>query len=164
MRCCGAGKHSVRSHTAKGADMLKRTALLVVVMMCVLASAGLAAGQDNVQKYFNDAAREVKAAADPSQKREILDNKIEDMSKALGTVRNSRLVSQADREGLDRLGASLQEKRDELAGTNGYTRVADDQLNAFSDYVVQDMEQADSTVTIGVVTALLIIIIIILIV
>jgi septal ring factor EnvC (AmiA/AmiB activator) len=142
--------------------MVKRTALLVVVMMCVLVSAGLAAGQDNVQKYFNDAAREVKAAADPSQKRAILDNKIEDMSKALGTVRNSRLVSQADREGLDRLNASLQEKRDELAGTNGYARVADDQLNAFSDYVVQDMEQADRTITIGVVTALLIVIIIIL--
>jgi septal ring factor EnvC (AmiA/AmiB activator) len=142
--------------------MVKRTALLVVVMMCVLVSAGLAAGQDNVQKYFNDAAREVKAAADPSQKRAILDNKIEDMSKALGTVRNSRLVSQADREGLDRLNASLQEKRDELAGTNGYARVADDQLNSFSDYVVQDMEQADRTITIGVVTALLIVIIIIL--
>jgi hypothetical protein len=133
-------------------------------MMCVLVSAGLAAGQDNVQKYFNDAAREVKAAADPSQKRAILDNKIEDMSKALGTVRNSRLVSQADREGLDRLNASLQEKRDELAGTNGYARVADDQLNSFSDYVVQDMEQADRTITIGVVTALLIVIIIILVV
>jgi septal ring factor EnvC (AmiA/AmiB activator) len=144
--------------------MVKRTALLVVVMMCVLVSAGLAAGQDNVQKYFNDAAREVKAAADPSQKRAILDNKIEDMSKALGTVRNSRLVSQADREGLDRLNASLQEKRDELAGTNGYARVADDQLNSFSDYVVQDMEQADRTITIGVVTALLIVIIIILVV
>jgi septal ring factor EnvC (AmiA/AmiB activator) len=164
MHCCGAGRHSVRSHTAKGADMVKRTALLVVVMMCVLVSAGLAAGQDNVQKYFNDAAREVKAAADPSQKRAILDNKIEDMSKALGTVRNSRLVSQADREGLDRLNASLQEKRDELAGTNGYARVADDQLNSFSDYVVQDMEQADRTITIGVVTALLIVIIIILVV
>ena len=133
-------------------------------MMCALASAALAAGQDNVQKYFSDAAREVKAAADPSQKREILDNKIEEMSKALGAVRNSRLVSQADREGLDRLNASLQEKRDELAGANGYARVSDDQLNAFSDYVVQDMEQADRTITIGVVTALLIVIIIILVV
>ena len=163
MHCCGANNHSVRSHATKGADMVKRTALLVVVMMCVLAYAGLAAGQDNVQKYFNDAACKVKATSDPSQKREILENKIEDMSKALGAVRSSRLVSEADRAGLDRLSASLQEKRDELAGTNGYARVADDQLNAFSDYVVQDMEQADRTITIGVVTALLIIIIIILI-
>lgn len=164
MHCGVAGKHSIRSHTAKGADMFKRTALLVVVMMCVLVSAGLAAGQDHVQKYFNDAACTVKATADPSQKRDILESKIEDMSKAIGTVRNSRLVSEADRAGLDRLAASLQEKRDELAGTNGYARVADDQLNAFGDYVVQDMEQADRTITMGVVTALLIVIIIILIV
>jgi len=143
--------------------MFKRTALRVIIMMCILVYAGLAAGQDNVQKYFNDAACKVKATADPSQKREILNSTFQDMSKALGVVESSPLVSKTDRAGLDRLSASLQEKRDELAGTNGYARVADDQLNAFSDYVVQDMEQADRTITIGVVTALLIVIIIILI-
>ncbi len=131
-------------------------------MMCILVYAGLAVGQDNVQKYFNDAACKVKAATDPSQKREILNDKIEDMAKALGMVRSSPLVSKADRAGLDRFKVALQEKQDELAGTNGYARVADDQLNAFSDYVVQDMEQADKTITMSVVTALLIVIIIIL--
>ena len=142
--------------------MFKRTALRVIIMMCVLVSAGIAVGQDNVQKYFNDAACKVKATSDPSQKREILNNKLQDMSKALDMVQSSRLVSNADRVGLDRLRTSLQEKRDELAGMNGYARVPDEQLNAFSDYVVQDMEQADKTITIGIVTALLIVIIIIL--
>jgi len=163
VRCHGADNLSVLYNTMKGADMFKRTALRVVIMMCILVYAGLAAGQDNVQKYFNDAASKVKATADPSQKREILNSAFQDMSKALGVVESSSLVSKTDRAGLDRLNASLQEKRDELAGTNGYARVADDQLNAFSDYVVQDMEQADQTITIGVVAALLIIIIIILI-
>jgi hypothetical protein len=125
--------------------------------------AGTVLGQGNVQKYFNDAACKVKATTDPSQKREILNNEFQNMSKALGMVRSSPLVSKSDRAGLDRLNASLQEKQDELAGANGYARVADDQLNAFSDYVVQDMEQAAQTITIGVVTALLIVIIIILI-
>ena len=37
-------------------------------------------------------------------------------------------------------------------------------LNDFSNYVVQDMEQADQTITISVVTLLLIIILIVLIV
>ena len=45
-------------------------------MMCVLVYAGIAVGQDNVQKYFNDAACKVKATTDPSQKREILNDKI----------------------------------------------------------------------------------------
>ncbi len=49
-------------------------------------------------------------------------------------------------------------------GSNGYERVADAQLNAFSDYVVQDMEQADKSITISLVAALLIVIIIILLV
>lgn len=131
-------------------------------MMCVLAVAGIAMGQGNVQKYFSDAACKVKATTDPSQKREILNNELQNMAKAMKMVRNSPLVSKTDRAGLDRCRAAIQEKQDELAGINGYARVSDDRLNAFSDYVVQDMEQADRTITISVVTALLIVIIIIL--
>lgn len=163
MRRYGAGDKSSTYYVTKGADMIKRNALRVFIMMCVLVYAGIAMGQDNVQKYFNDAACQVKATADASQKREILNDKLQGMSEALDMVQSSRLVSNADRAGLDRLKASLQEKQDELAGTNGYTRVPDDRLNAFSDYVVQDMEQADRTITISVVAALLIVIIIILI-
>jgi hypothetical protein len=133
-------------------------------MICVLVYAGIAMGQGNVQKCFNDAACKVKATTDPSQKREILSNKLQDMSKALDIVRSSRLVSKADRAGIDRVKVAIQEKQDELAGANGYARVPDDKLNAFSDYVVQDMEQADRTIVISGVTALLIVIIIILIV
>jgi hypothetical protein len=134
------------------------------MMICVLVYAGTALAQDNVREYFNDAACKVKAASEPSQKRDILNNQLQNMSTALDKVRSSPLASDADRAGIDRVKASLQEKQDELAGVNGYTRVSDDQLNAFSDYVVQDMEQADRTITISLVAALLIVIIIILLV
>ncbi len=144
--------------------MFTRTALRVVLIMCVLVYAGVAVGQEKVQHYFNDAACKVKATSDPSQKRETLNNEFQNMSKALDMVRSSALVSTTDRAGIDRVKAALQEKQDELAGTNGFTRVSDDQLNAFSDYVVQDMEQADKTITISLVAALLIVIIIILLV
>jgi len=133
-------------------------------MMCILVYAGIAMGQGNVQKYFNDAACKVKATSDPSQKREILNTRFQDMSKALDIVRSSPLVSKTDRAGIDRLKATLQDKQDELAGINGYARVPDDKLNAFADYVVQDTEQAVETITISVVAALLIIIIIVLVV
>ena len=162
MRCNGTGNQSVLYDATKGADMLKRTALRVMIIMCVLVYAGIAVGQDNVQKYFSDAACKVKATADPSQKRDILNNEFRDMSKALDMVRSMPFVSKADRDGIDRFKATLQDKQDELAGTNGYARVSDAQLNAFSDYVVQDMEQAAHYITISVVTALLIVIIIIL--
>jgi hypothetical protein len=79
-------------------------------------------------------------------------------------VKSSPWISKDEGMGIDRYKAILQEKRDELAGVNGFTRVSDVQLNMFSDYVVQDMEQADQMVTISIVTLLLIIIIIILLV
>ncbi|MBN2183898.1 MAG: hypothetical protein JW746_01070 [Candidatus Krumholzibacteriota bacterium] len=142
--------------------MSKRIAVRAVLMMCVLFYAGTALGQDKIQNYFNDAAIKVKATNDPSQKREILSTKIQNMSTALDKIRDSSFVSESDRAGIDRTRASLKEKQDELAGTNGFKRVSDTRLNAFSDYLVQDMEQADRTITMSVVTALLIVIVIIL--
>jgi len=144
--------------------MLARTVFGVVVMMFVLVQAGLAGGKDDIQKYFNDTASKVKATTDPAEKRAILNKSLQTMSKALDKVQNSPLISKEDRAGIDQFKAALQENQDELTGSNGYERVSDAQLNAFSEYVVQNMEQADRTITISLVTALLIVIIIILLV
>jgi hypothetical protein len=121
-------------------------------------------GQDKVHDYFNDTALKVKATEQPEQKRAILSNNLSEMTRALETARNSSLTSAQDDMKLDRVRAALQEKSDELAGANGFDRVPDNQLNAFATYIVQDMEQADKTISISLVAALLIIIIIILIV
>lgn len=142
--------------------MSKTIIVRVALMMCVLFYAGTALGQDKIQNYFNEAAIKVKATDDPLQKREILNTKIQEMSMALDKIRNSSFVSESDRAGIDRTRTSLKEKENELAGANGFTRVPDSRLNAFSEYLVQDMEQADKTITMSVVTALLIVIIIIL--
>jgi hypothetical protein len=144
--------------------MLARTVFGVVVMMFVLIQAGFAGGKDDIQKYFNDTASKVKATTDPAEKRAILDKSLQTMSKALDKVQKSPLISKEDREGIKKFKATLKENQDELAGSNGFERVPDAQLNAFSDYVVQNMEQADKTITISLVTALLIVIIIILLV
>jgi hypothetical protein len=135
---------------------------MAFVTMFAVVHAGNALGQDNLQKYFNDTACKVKATADPSQKRAILNDGLQNMSKALNRVESLRLISKDDRAGIDRFKITLQERQNELAGSNGYDRVHDEQLNAFSDFVVQDMEQADRTITISLVTLLLIIIIVIL--
>jgi septal ring factor EnvC (AmiA/AmiB activator) len=140
--------------------MFTRTVLGFIFMMFILVQAGNAG---DIQNYFNDTASKVKATTDPAQKRAILDKSLQTMSTALDRVEHSGLISQDDRAGINRLKADLQEKQDELTGSNGYAGVADAQLNAFSDYVVQSMEQADQYITISVVTLLLIIIILILI-
>ena len=146
--------------------MLTRTTLRLMVMALVMTFAlvhvGSALAQDNLQGYFNDTACKVKATTDPAQKYEILNHSLQTMSKALDKVQSSPLISKEDRAGIDRFKAALQEKQDELTGSNGYDRVSDAQLNAFSDYVVQDMEQAAQSITISLVAALLIVIILIL--
>jgi hypothetical protein len=147
----------------KGAAMKSRIGLTSMVMMCVLALPAFGGGKGELQGYFNDAATKAKATADVSQKRQILNESFHTISTALDIVRSLPLVSNDDVAGIDRLKATLQEKQDELAGTNGYARVPDEQLNAFSDYVVQDLEQADQVVTISLVTLLLIVILIVLI-
>ncbi len=131
-------------------------------MMFVLALPVSADGKGDLQKYFSDAANKVKATENPAEKRAILNESFQNMSKALDMAQNSPLISKDDHAGIDRFKAALLEKQNELAGTNGYEQVTDGQLNAFSNYVVQDMEQASGTITISVVTLLLILIIVIL--
>ena len=141
-----------------------KKALHLLVVMGVLGWAGTAMSQDKVHNYLNDTSLKVKAATSPEQKREILTHSLSEMTRAIDTVKGAPLATDQDRANLDRLQVTLQEKSDELVGANGFDRVPDDQLNAFSTYVVQDMEQADKTITVSLVVALLIIIIIILIV
>jgi hypothetical protein len=131
-------------------------------MAMVIAFASVAQGQENISKYFSDTAIKVKATADPIQKREILNSSFENMIKALNAVEGSPLISKDDKIGIARIRSIIKDKQDELAGLNGFERVPDDQLNAYSNFVVQDMEQATETVKISLVALLLIIIIIIL--
>jgi hypothetical protein len=148
----------------KGAIMTARIVCGSIVMMFLLALPANAGGKGELQKYFSDTANKVKATDSPSEKRKILNESFQTMSKALDMVQRSPSLSKDDGVGIDRFKAALQEKQDELAGNNGYVRVSDEQLNAFSDYVVQDTEQADQIITISIVTLLLIIILIVLLV
>jgi len=144
--------------------MFTRIALRLIVMIGALGCAGVALGQDRVHNYFNDTALKVKATESPVEKRVILSKSLGDMTQVIDAVKRAPLTSEQDDINLDRVRATLQEKSDELAGTNGFDPVPDDQLNAFSTYIVQDMEQADKTITVSLVVALLVVIIIILLV
>ena len=123
--------------------MKARTVIGVITMMMVMVLSANAGGKGEIQKYFSNVASKVKAADNATQKREILNESFQSMSKALDIVENSGLISQNDRVGINLFRTRLQDKQDELLGNNGYERVTDAQLNSFSNYVVQDMEQAE---------------------
>jgi hypothetical protein len=146
----------------KDATMTTRRALGSIVMMCVMALPADAGGKGEIQKYFSDVATKVKATDNPSEKRMILTESFRTMSTALDMVQSSSSLSASDAVGIAHVKAMLQETNNELAGSHGYVRVQDEHLNAFADYVMQDMEQADTVITISLVTLLLIIILIVL--
>ncbi|MFA6979564.1 MAG: hypothetical protein WC209_09600 [Ignavibacteriaceae bacterium] len=143
--------------------MKARIVLGFIVMMFVLALPVNAGGKSEIQKYFNDAANKVKATENTTEKRTILDESLKGMSKVLNVVQSSPLISNEDATVISRIKASLQEKQNELTGDNGFTRIPDSQLNNFSNYIVQSMEQAE-TINISLVALLLIIILVVLLV
>ena len=136
----------------------------VAVVILALVQLANASPKDDIKTFFSDTACRVKAEGDNDAKRAVLCTSLDNMSRVLERVESLGLVAPEDRAGFDLFQTSLQAKQDELAGTNGYEGVADAQINAFSDYVVQDMEQAADSVHISLVAALLIIIILILVV
>jgi hypothetical protein len=146
----------------KGAIMTARRALGSIVILSVLALPLFAGGKGDIQKYFSDAAARAKATSNPAEKRQILDESFNTMFRALDMAQSLPFISKSDSIGIVRFKATLKERQDELAGRNGYVRVADTQLNAFSNYVVQGMEQADEVITISLVTLIIIVLILLL--
>jgi hypothetical protein len=128
--------------------------------MCFVVSGAWAQTQGALQKHFSSAAAQVKTAGTAAEKRAILDRSMRTMSNALEVAEHSASLSPNDRAGIGMLKMRLQDKQDELIGANGFTAVPDVQLNSFSTYVAQDMEQATEMVSISLVALLLIILIV----
>lgn len=137
-------------------------AFVSVLIMFVLVIPINAGGKGELQKHFSDVANKVKATENVAEKRAILENSFKDMSEALTKIQSSFLVSKEDQAGIENLKNILKENQNELAGINGYERVPDSQLNNFSNYVVQNMAQADQMITISLIAAILIVILLVL--
>jgi len=141
--------------------MSLRNVFAYTIMVCLFAGTGYGQGKDGIKNYFNDAALRVKAASSPQEKREILSTSLSAMSRSLFAVQRSPLISESDRKAVIRFESSIHEKQNELSGAEGYTRVPDEQLNAYADYTVQDVEQAEA-ITISLLTLILIVILVVL--
>jgi tetrahydromethanopterin S-methyltransferase subunit F len=143
---------------------MRRLALPLLALALLVGTAGTAQADpvDRIKSYVNDVVSHAKAADDAAVKRERLDDGLDDLVTALDRVRRTAALSEADRDGIAALRAKVVEKQHELRGTHGYEQVPNRQLDDFADYVQQDIEVADRTLTIGLTTALLIVIILLL--
>ncbi len=118
--------------------------------------------EHTLRNYLNQTNLEVKNADLSAEKRQILNESLYKLDNVMETVEQMPGVTEAEREHIQAYRNSIREKTDELNGRNGYKAVPDTQLDAFSNYVVQDFEQADSRITISLTTVLLIVIILLL--
>ena len=116
-----------------------------------------------LQKYINEIITEVKEAETPDEKREILNDLFEDLQSSFSAAKNSPYVPEEDHKGIDILETKMRDRQNELNGLDGFEKVPDNKLDEFATFTLQDIEQADTIITISLTTLLLIIILAILI-
>ena len=117
---------------------------------------------EKFKKHINSIVEKVEEAEEAEEKRTLLNDSFDDLITAFERVENMKAISQKDREAIANLKANITEKKKELNGLDGYAGIKDNRLNQFANYVQQDLEQADETITISLTVALLIVIILLL--
>jgi anion-transporting ArsA/GET3 family ATPase len=137
--------------------------LLIIIVLGGLNSAALSQNltfTEVLKKHMNETVQMVKTTYDPAEKRGLMNDSFEKMKMAV-----DKAMEQADESqsaNLMLLREQLTERSNQLNGLEGFEEIADEDLDDFSDYSQQMMEQANRTVTLSLTTALLIVIILLL--
>lgn len=139
--------------------------LSIAILFLTLQTGALAQNgnlSDVFKTHMNETVQEVKNSDSAEDKREILDNSFNKMLKAVEKIENRATMSENELAQLKTFRDAIEEKSNQLNGLDGYKKVADADLEDFSEYSQQDMEQADKTLTISITTVLLVILILLL--
>ncbi len=117
---------------------------------------------DTFKKHFNETVQEVQQTENADEKRVILNESFNKIIVAIDRIDSRSNLSEGQEAQLHSYRVGIVEKRNELNGLDGFDEVVDEDLEDFSEYSQQFIEQANNTITIGVTTALLILIILLL--
>ncbi len=145
--------------------MKKATLLLLFIGLMGFwntSKAQITDGHEALKKHLNSVVEQVKETPDTEQKRAVLNESLDEMMTAIERVNKKKSVSEDEKETLAEFKNLLSERKDELNGSGGYAKVPANQLNHYAQFIQQDVEQADSVLTISATTALLIVIILLL--
>lgn len=117
---------------------------------------------DIFKTHMNETVQNVKSSDSADEKRAILDESFNKMLKAVDKIEDNATMSDKEQSQLKAFRNTIEDKSNQLNGLKGFKRVADEDLEEFSDYSQQAMEQADRTLTISLTTLLLVVIILLL--
>lgn len=134
-------------------------------MLFALQSMAVAQSSDiteTFKKHFNETVQQVHETDNAEEKRVILNESFSKMIHAIDRIESRANLSEEESELLSAYKKDISEKQNELNGLDGFDEVQDEDLDDFSNFSQDFMEQANSTITIGVTTALLILIILLL--
>jgi hypothetical protein len=137
-----------------------------IVLLFVVQSVTVAQSTDiteTFKKHFNETVEQIQETESADEKRMILNESFTKMLDAIDRIESRANLSEDEKAQLSSYKNGISEKKSELNGLDGFDEVMDKDLNDFSDYSQDFMEQANKTITIGVTTALLILIILLLI-
>jgi hypothetical protein len=117
---------------------------------------------ETFKKHFNETVQQVQQTENADEKRFILNESFTKMLTSIDRIESMATLSDDESALLSAYKNDLLEKKNELNGLDGFDRVLDEDLDEFSNFSQDFMEQANRTITIGVTTALLILIILLL--
>ena len=116
-----------------------------------------------LKEHMNETVQLVKAADTADEKRSILNDSYANMLETVRVIEEKASLNEDETAQLALLKSEITDRSNQLNGLDGYEQISDEDLDDYSDFSQQSMEQANNrTITIGLTTALLIVIILLL--
>lgn len=137
--------------------------LLLVCAFQATAFAQSANITETFKKHFNETVQEVHETENAEEKRAVLNESFDKMISAIDRIESLSSLTEDESAALQTYRLGITEKMNELNGLDGFDEIVDEDLDDFSNFSQDFIEQANRTITIGVGTALLILVILLLI-
>jgi hypothetical protein len=117
---------------------------------------------ETFKKHFNETVQAVQDTDNAEEKRAVLNESFYKMITAIDRIETLASLTDNERASLNSYKHGLTEKLSELNGLDGFEEIMDEDLDDFSNFSQDFIEQANRTITIGVGTAVLIALLLIL--
>jgi len=128
--------------------------LLFAAQSATLAQSGNIS--ETFKQHFNETVEKVHNADSAEVKRDILNDSFTKMITALERIETRANLTEDEFAQLESYKNDIQDKKNELNGLDGFDEVLDEDLDDFSSYSQQFLEQANRVITISLGTAVLI--------
>ncbi|REL32888.1 hypothetical protein DYD21_13785 [Rhodohalobacter sp. SW132] len=136
------------------------TILASLLMVCAFQTASLAQTSnisETFKKHFNETVQVVHGTEDTAEKRAVLNESFNKIITVIDRIESRVSLTDDEIASLESYKLGITEKVNELNGLDGFDEIADEDLDDFSSFSQEYIEQANRTITIGVGTALLIV-------